>query len=491
MSKTKKIVIVGLILILIIFIILLSKFYFTSNKEYQLYNKYSSKININYHNQNNSYNYDYDGNKYLISTKDYDNIYLANNTLYYQANSTYYKYNIDNYENINQIISDLTLNKETNKLGNTIEYSSSIDKDTINRLLKTLFINYETNNNAVAYLTINDKYLDNFTLNIDDITIDISFKKLKDDYKVSMLGFYEEQTKDTNNNILEIKEKENNKDTVKQIISAADAYVSANKEEIEKLYEGYNFVDITIKDLKNNGLLNDDIIDPNTNEKYSDDEKVRITLNGSTGTVEFTISPEEKDNTYLIADDIYLKNDANNTNWCDNDNNVFMGLNSSDKNASRLVLVNASSADETYTLVKNDTIVKKECNVNAIKAGNYEIKYEYTYNGSTVSKTRNVHVSSNAKDIESFTAIINENHNKLFLDASKEETNITLNITYRNGTKDPKETTIAKLADEGFKISEFDTSTIGAKKSIITYANTNSDGSIPSPFELTYIVSEK
>lgn len=209
MPNTKKIVIVGLILILIIFIILLSKFYFTSNKEYQLYNKYSSKININYHNQNNSYNYDYDGNKYLISTKDYDNIYLANNTLYYQANSTYYKYNIDNYENINQIISDLTLNKETNTLGNTIEYSSSIDKDTINRLLKTLFINYETNNNGVAYLTINDKYLDNFTLNIDDITIDISFKKLKDDYKVSMLGFYEEQTKDTNNNILEIKEEEN------------------------------------------------------------------------------------------------------------------------------------------------------------------------------------------------------------------------------------------------------------------------------------------
>ena len=209
MPNTKKIVIVGLILILIIFIILLSKFYFTSNKEYQLYNKYSSKININYHNQNYSYNYDYDGNKYLISTKDYDNIYLANNTLYYQANSTYYKYNIDNYENINQIISDLTLNKETNTLGNTIEYSSSIDKDTINRLLKTLFINYETNNNAVAYLTINDKYLDNFTLNIDDITIDISFKKLKDDYKVSMLGFYEEQTKDTNNNILEIKEEEN------------------------------------------------------------------------------------------------------------------------------------------------------------------------------------------------------------------------------------------------------------------------------------------
>lgn len=209
MSKTKKIVIVGLILILIVFIILLSKFYITSSKKYQLYNKYSSKININYHKQNYSYNYDYDGSKYLISTKDYDNIYLANNTLYYQDKGTYYKYNIDNYENINQIINNLKLGEETIKLSNTYQYTSDIDKNIVNRLLKTLFINYETNNNAVGYLTINDKYLENFTINIDDIKIDISFKKLKDDYKVSMLGFYEEQTKDTNNNILEIKEEEN------------------------------------------------------------------------------------------------------------------------------------------------------------------------------------------------------------------------------------------------------------------------------------------
>ncbi len=209
MSKTKKVIVVGLILILIIVIILLSKFYITSSKKYQLYNKYSSKININYHNQNYSYNYDYDGNKYLISTKDYDNIYLTNNTLYYQDKGTYYKYNIDNYENINQIINNLKLGEETIKLSNTYQYTSDIDKNIVNRLLKTLFINYETNNNAVGYLTINDKYLENFTINIDDIKIDISFKKLKDDYKVSMLGFYEEQTKDTNNNILEIKEEEN------------------------------------------------------------------------------------------------------------------------------------------------------------------------------------------------------------------------------------------------------------------------------------------
>lgn len=72
--------------------------------------------------------------------------------------------------------------------------------------------------------------------------------------------------------------KENNKDTVKQILSAADAYVSANRSEIEKLYEGYNFVDITIGDLKNNGLLSEDITNKETNEKYKDEEVVRVTL---------------------------------------------------------------------------------------------------------------------------------------------------------------------------------------------------------------------
>lgn len=72
--------------------------------------------------------------------------------------------------------------------------------------------------------------------------------------------------------------KENNKDTVKQILSAADAYVSANKSEIEKLYEGYNFVDITIGDLRSNGLLSEDITNKETSEKYKDDEVVRVTL---------------------------------------------------------------------------------------------------------------------------------------------------------------------------------------------------------------------
>ena len=83
--------------------------------------------------------------------------------------------------------------------------------------------------------------------------------------------------------------KENNKDTVKQILSAADAYVSANRSEIEKLYEGYNFVDITIGDLKNNGLLSEDITNKETNEKYKDEEVVRVTLNGSTGATELLI----------------------------------------------------------------------------------------------------------------------------------------------------------------------------------------------------------
>lgn len=141
--------------------------------------------------------------------------------------------------------------------------------------------------------------------------------------------------------------KENNKDTVKQILSAADAYVSANKSEIEKLYEGYNFVDITIGDLRSNGLLSEDITNKETSEKYKDDEIVRVTLNGGTGATEFELNPPDETNTYLVADSIYLAYDASGSNWC-TEENEFKGLNGSDPKYGKLVLTDLNDASKTY-----------------------------------------------------------------------------------------------------------------------------------------------
>ena len=279
--------------------------------------------------------------------------------------------------------------------------------------------------------------------------------------------------------------KENNKDTVKQILSAADAYVSANKSEIEKLYEGYNFVDITIGDLKNNGLLSEDITNKETNEKYKDEEVVRVTLNGSTGATEFELNPADETNTYLVADSIYLAYDASGSNWC-TEENEFKGLNGSDPKYGKLVLTDLNDASKTYSLVKGDSIKVTSCNVDVTKAGTYSVVYTYTYNGKSVSKTRSVYVAASETDVDSFTAYLNRNGNKIVLGAK--DTKVTIIVTYKNGTKKEFTSPVDNITD--FTMKGFVTEPIGSKKAIISYNKTNSDGSVPSPFTLDYVVSD-
>ena len=279
--------------------------------------------------------------------------------------------------------------------------------------------------------------------------------------------------------------KENNKDTVKQILSAADAYVSANKSEIEKLYEGYNFVDITIGDLKNNGLLSEDITNKETSEKYKDEEVVRVTINGSTGATEFELNPADETNTYLVADSIYLAYDASGSNWC-TEENEFKGLNGSDPKYGKLVLTDLNDASKTYSLVKGDSIKVTSCNVDVTKAGTYSVVYTYTYNGKSVSKTRSVYVAASETDVDSFTAYLNKNGNKIVLGAK--DTKVTLIVTYKNGTKKEFTSPVDNITD--FTMKGFVTEPIGSKSAIITYNKTNSDGSVPSPFTLDYVVSD-
>lgn len=279
--------------------------------------------------------------------------------------------------------------------------------------------------------------------------------------------------------------KENNKDTVKQILSAADAYVSANRSEIEKLYEGYNFVDITIGDLKNNGLLSEDITNKETNEKYKDEEVVRVTLNGSTGATEFELNPADETNTYLVADSIYLAYDASGSNWC-TEENEFKGLNGSDPKYGKLVLTDLNDASKSYPLVKGDSIKVTSCNVDVTKAGSYSVVYTYTYNGKSVSKTRNVYVAASETDVDSFTAYLNKNGNKIVLGAK--DTKVTLIVTYKNGTKKEFTSPVDNITD--FTMKGFVTEPVGSKKAIISYNKTNSDGSVPNPFTLDYVVSD-
>lgn len=67
---------------------------------------------------------------------------------------------------------------------------------------------------------------------------------------------------------------EEKKDLVAQIVSAATTYVSINPEEVKNLYEGYGYVDIPVGHMRDAGLLSEDLKDPDTGKKVSDDEVV-------------------------------------------------------------------------------------------------------------------------------------------------------------------------------------------------------------------------
>ena len=68
--------------------------------------------------------------------------------------------------------------------------------------MKSLFIKGEAND---CYLSVSDGYVTGVSVNFDKGNVYISFKRLADDFSVSMLGYFDEKSSAVHDNILEIK----------------------------------------------------------------------------------------------------------------------------------------------------------------------------------------------------------------------------------------------------------------------------------------------
>ncbi len=77
---------------------------------------------------------------------------------------------------------------------------------------------------------------------------------------------------------------------ISQIVSAADAYVSMYPDTIKALYDGSDYVDISIGTLRDKGFLNEKIVDVETGENISDDDFVRVKVNDK-GVLDFKYPP--------------------------------------------------------------------------------------------------------------------------------------------------------------------------------------------------------
>ena len=309
-------------------------------------------------------------------------------------------------------------------------------------------------------------------------------------------------------NTLNKNKEEENKSVVTQITSAADAYVSTNPEEVERLYNGYGYVDIKVGELRDNGLLSEELKNPETGERISDDEIVRVRLElGDNVGFTYPLSEEEKNAQAwsMIAQDLTIDYSSTTTSaaWCSNDKNKYSGLYDSNyvnkgnyaDVTSKLYLEDNSGTDTTKGKMfdgdyfADAKLEATSCNVNPQVAGSYIITYKYTDPSSKVEKTmnRNVHVATSTNDVISFTAVINEGK-KIMLGA----TNVPIAITetYKDGKTATFESTTNNLGGIKYSIEKFDTSKVGTRNAYVSTMKTNSDGSRPESQQPSYTVTD-
>ena len=122
---------------------------------------------------------------------------------------------------------------------------------------------------------------------------------------------------------------EENENVVSQILSAANTYVSVNPEEVENLYNGYGYVDIPIGDLRDAGLLSEELKDSETGEIIPDTDKVRVKLDLG-DFLDFTYPADgDQDAWKFIADNKSIPYDENGSveKWCAVNTDNLMGSN--------------------------------------------------------------------------------------------------------------------------------------------------------------------
>lgn len=305
-------------------------------------------------------------------------------------------------------------------------------------------------------------------------------------------------------NTLNKNKEEEGKTVVTQIKAAADTYVSTNPSEVEKLYNGFGFVDIPVGDLRDAGLLSEDLKDAETGELIPDDAVVRAKLEqGDSISFTFPVAPEELEAQAwtLVAEDLTIDYDQSISvdTWCANRQNIYKGLYDSNYTnlsnyssvVSKLYLMDNSNAGAMYTgdYFNDANLTVTSCNVNPQVAGTYNIIYEYTDPSLNVEKTMNrtVYVRTSGNDVISFTAAIN-NGGKITLNAANVP--ITIVETYKDGSTATFNSTAETLNTINYNIANFSTATIGTRTATISSTKTNSDGSTPTAVQVSYTVTD-
>lgn len=188
--KKKYIYLIGVFIIVCVIILIIC---FSKKDSIRLYDKYSARIGISYNDNSYSSSFDYDGVTGRIIYED-KTVYMDSKGVYYSLDNDYYKYETDiNYTSLSDVISKFKILEKNNE-----EYRCEASSE----FLDSLFIKGTPSD---CYLSIDGGYVKGVSVNFDKGNVYISFKKLDDDFSVSMLGYFDEKSKIVHDNILEIK----------------------------------------------------------------------------------------------------------------------------------------------------------------------------------------------------------------------------------------------------------------------------------------------
>ncbi|HHX33598.1 MAG TPA: hypothetical protein GX713_05195, partial [Mollicutes bacterium] len=258
-----------------------------------------------------------------------------------------------------------------------------------------------------------------------------------------------------------------------KILSSTDLYLSNNQNLVNDLQTNKGWIIITVDDLTSAGFINENLIDPSTNEKILTNEEIKVSLDAD-GLYKIEYKPDDVKEPYLEGRTLNLHFKQN----------FDCTKISSYETEWKSVNLRAVGTDSLVMDVNIHDVIKSiKCNVDTSKPGTYEIEYTYELPDEYITKTykRSVVVGGDPTDIEKIRAVIKPvAPDQVFI--IRKPVDLTVYGTNRQGEE-------RILNPSEYSVTGANTNTIGTKTATINYTGQNSDGSKPKTtviFEVVY-----
>ncbi|MFA7120516.1 MAG: prepilin-type N-terminal cleavage/methylation domain-containing protein, partial [Bacilli bacterium] len=253
-----------------------------------------------------------------------------------------------------------------------------------------------------------------------------------------------------------------------QIITSADLYIANNQSKINELQTTKGYLLIPVGDLIEAGLLDGNAIDPETGEKVSHDNLVKVSLDAN-GLLKIEYNMDSPNEPYLEAQTLIIDYNEN-----FNCQNIESYRDEWGTQTLRLIDTNGDVMSASI----DDVISKIECDIDTSKPGSNQINYVYKthVDAPLKSLSRTAVVSASPSDIITLSAVANP-------DTVTINNPITFTVT---GTDRVGNQSVLNTSD--YIIEAHSTNKVGTFSPVITYNKNNSDGSKPTT-TVTYTVN--